>query len=75
MYPRNNSCPFVSHFISNPDVPPLPGHKNCASYYLYKLSFAYFNEYKVNGTTSLREYLNLGPKISTQGFIYINQYK
>lgn len=42
---------------------------------MYKLSFAYFNEYKVNGTKSLREYLSLGPKITTEGFLYINLYK
>lgn len=34
-HPRNNSCPYINHFISNPDLPKKIGHKKCVDYYLY----------------------------------------
>lgn len=74
-YPRNNSCPFVNDFISNPDLPKSGGHESCKDYYMHKLTFKYFNILIVNGTKTLREYLSLGPKITSEGFIYVDNYK
>lgn len=70
-YPRNNSCPYVNDFISNPDLPKITKVKGCVDNFLYRMSYKFYNKYKVKGTSNLREYLALGPKISTEGFLYL----
>lgn len=49
-FPLNNSCPYINDFISNPDLPKMGKHESCKDYYMYRLTFKYFNEFIVNGT-------------------------
>lgn len=74
-FPRNNSCPYINEFISNPDLPKETDHASCKDFYLYKLSYQFFNKLITKGTKSLREYLSLGPKTTTEGFLNINNYR